>query len=205
MGALTYFMHTTLDNRISTEDGTFWSPFAWGEPEMRYNNYLFRAAGTWVFGRVTYEAIVPWWEGVVRGDVPADAGDLTAADHDFAALQHGMAKIVLSRSFEPHDDVSVIRDDVPNQLAEVKHRTDRDIILSCGPGTLEPLAAIPGLIDRYVLPVHPVVLGHGPRLFSTKDAGVALELLSAEAFQGGCIVLHYKAGERVDTARIVDQ
>jgi dihydrofolate reductase len=198
MGALIYFMHTTLDNRISAPGGTLWTPFSWGEPEMTYNNELFGEAGTWVFGRITYEAIVPWWETVVGGELPDDAGELTEADRQFATIQHGMSKIVLSRSWPPDGNLSVISDAVPDRLADVKSRTDQDVFLSCGPETLEPLAAVPGLIDQYVLPVHPVALGDGPRLFSTEAFNMKLKLLSAKAFADGCVVLRYKTIDRTD-------
>ena len=35
-------------------------------------NEVFRAADTIVLSRVMYEAIVPWWEVVAAGQIPAD-------------------------------------------------------------------------------------------------------------------------------------
>jgi hypothetical protein len=58
---------------------------------------------------------------------------------------------------------------------------------------LGPLAAVPGLIDEYLLVVHPAVLTAGPRLFGRLPADLALRLLEAKAFEGGAVVLRYAA------------
>ena len=47
MRKLTVLMQTTLDGRISTADGLFWQPFAWGEEETAYVNQAFARADTW--------------------------------------------------------------------------------------------------------------------------------------------------------------
>ena len=73
-------MQTTLDGRIAHADGSFWEPFAWGEPEQAYLNHYFRAADTWAMSRVLYDAVVPFWDAVAQGQPPDDAGELGAAD-----------------------------------------------------------------------------------------------------------------------------
>lgn len=60
-----YFVHTTLNGRISASDGSFWDPFPWGgDEEMAYNNEFFRGADTWLLGRVCTRASsrggTPW-------------------------------------------------------------------------------------------------------------------------------------------------
>lgn len=192
MRKVVVFMHTTVDNRIANGDGLFWEPFPWGDEEMNYNNELFRTADTWVFGRVAYEAVVPWWDAVARGDVPADAGRLTAADREFAALQKGLSKVVFSRTLDPAPGRTVIAGDVAARLLDLKHQEGRDIFLTCGPETLAPLAAAPGVIDQYVLVVHPAVLSAGPRLFGASITDLALRLVDSKTFAGGCAVLRYE-------------
>ena len=66
------------------------------------------------------------------------------------------------------------------------------ILLSCGPGTLASLAATPGLIDEYLIAVHPAVLGDGPRLFDGLGTDLALRLLEAKVFDGGCVLQRYE-------------
>ena len=193
MRTLVFHMQTTLNNRIANADGVFWEPFPWGEEEMAWLNRRVRAADTWALGRRTYEAIVPWWDQVAAGEVPDDAPELTGADREFATLLKGMTKVVFSRTLAPTGDRVVVQGDIAAELAALKRRDGKDILLSCGPATLAPLAAVPGLIDEYLLVVHPAVLTAGPQLFGQLPTDLALRLLEAKAFDGGAVVLRYAA------------
>jgi len=145
-------MQSTLDNRIANAQGAFWEPFPWGEPEVAYVNQFFRAADTWAMSRVMYDAIIPWWTGVATGQLPADAPEITPAFAEFAQLQQRMTKVVFSSTMEQVDGRVVIRGD----LAGLKRQDGADIILSCGPATLGPIASEPGLVDEYLIAVHPI-------------------------------------------------
>jgi dihydrofolate reductase len=185
-------MQSTLDNRIANEHGTFWEPFPWGEAEVAYVNEFYRRADTWAMSRVLYDAIVPWWEAVATGQLPDDAPEITPAFADFAQIQQGMRKVVFSRSIEPADGVTVLSGDLAPQLAALKDEEGGDIILSCGPATLGPLVSTPGLVDEVLTSVHPAVLAAGPRMFDHLTRDLALELVSAEVFPAGAVVLHHR-------------
>jgi dihydrofolate reductase len=186
-------MQSTIDNRIANAQGAFWEPFPWGEPEVASVNQCFRAADTWALSRVTYDAIVPWWDGVATGQLPADAPGITPAFAEFAQLQQRMAKVVFSSTTEPGDGRVVIRGDLAGQLARLKQQDGAAIILSFGPATLGPIAGTPGLVDGYLLAVHPAVITAGPRMFDHLTRDLALELVHAEVFDAGSVVLQYRA------------
>jgi hypothetical protein len=118
-------MQSTLDNRIANAQGAFWEPFPWGEPEVAYVNQFFRAADALALSRVMYDAIIPWWDGVATGQLPADAPEVTPAFAEFAQLQHRMTKVVFSNTMEPGDGRVVIRGDLAGQLASSSSRTAR--------------------------------------------------------------------------------
>jgi dihydrofolate reductase len=101
-------MQTTFNNRIANADGGFWEPFAWNEEEMAYLNQFFGTVDTWALSRKMYEAIGPWWDTVARGEVPDDAPAVTATDR------------------------VVISGDIAGELAALKRRAGRTILLSCG-------------------------------------------------------------------------
>jgi len=185
-------MQSTLNGRIADADGGFWEPFAWGQEEMAYLNQFFRTVDTWALSRKLYEAIVPWWDTVSRGEIPDGAPAITATDREFAAMLSGMSKVVFSRTLAPAEDRVVISGDIAGQLAALKRRTGRTIVLSCGPATLAPLASTPGLIDEYLIAVHPAAISAGPQLFDGLPADLALRLLEAKVFGGGCLVLRYE-------------
>jgi dihydrofolate reductase len=142
--------------------------------------------------RVLYDAIIPWWDGVATGQLPTDAPEITPAFADFAQLQHRMTKVVFSNTMEPSDGRVVIRGDLAGQLAKLKQQDGAGIILACGPATLGPLASTPGLVDEYLIAVHPAVLTAGPRMFDHLTRDLALELVHAEVFDAGSIVLHHR-------------
>jgi RibD C-terminal domain len=53
------------------------------------------------------------------------------------------------------------------------------------------VAATPGLIDEYLLVVHPAVIGAGPQLFEQIPTALALRLVEAKVFDAGAVVLRY--------------
>jgi hypothetical protein len=57
---------------------------------MAYINQFFAAADTFALSRVMYEAIIPGWDGVATGQLPADAPEISPAFAEFAQLQHRM-------------------------------------------------------------------------------------------------------------------
>ena len=192
MRRIVVHMQSTLNNRIANADGGFWEPFAWGEEEMAYLNQFFRTADTWALSRKLYEAIVPWWDTVAKGEIPDDAPAITAADREFAVTLSNMSKVVFSRTLSPADGRVVISGDIAGQLAALKYRTGKTILLSCGPATLAPLASTPGLIDEYLIAVHPAAISAGPQLFDGLSTDLTLRLLQAKVFDAGCLVLRYE-------------
>ena len=207
MRRLTFFAHTTLDGFIADAAGELWERFRWGEQEMAFNNAFFRTADTWVLGRKMYEAIVPWWDMVAAGRPPEDAPALTERDVEFAALHQAMTKIVVSRTLDEAGGARrVIRTNVAGELAELKRQSGRDIVLSCGPDLLAELAPVPGLIDQYLIAVHPTVLGRGMHLFRGIRRELPLELRDTAVFDAGTVVLRYSAiSQRDSTAPLMQQ
>lgn len=188
MRRLVYHLQATLDLRISTAAGEFWEPFPWGEVETAHLTELFGEADTWVLGRKMYEVIVPYWHGVADGDQPAE----TDADRAFAKVLRQLTKVAISRTLQPSAERTVIGDDVPAKLQELKDQDGKDILLSCGPGTLAPLAATAGLIDEYLLSLSPAVLSGGPRIFDGLERDLALELVDTKVFDAGVVLLRYR-------------
>ncbi|WP_132172124.1 dihydrofolate reductase family protein [Actinomadura sp. KC216] len=192
MRKIVFHMQTTVNNRIANAEGAFWEPFPWAEEETAYIAEQFSQADTWAMGRTTYEAIVPWWDRVARGETPDDAPVITAADREFARVQRNMTKVVFSTTLPPATDRLVLRGDLVNELTALKRQDGKDIILSCGPKTLAPIAAAPGLIDEYLLAVSPAVLSAGPQVFEGLTIDLGLELTDAKVFNGGAIVSRYR-------------
>lgn len=198
MRKLTVHMQVTLDGRISRPDGMFWEPFPWGDVETEYLNPVFADAGGWVMSRRLYEFVVPYWEQVAAGTAPASGIADSPARDEFARILTGLDKIVLSTTLgdDPATRRSVISGDVAARIHELKASEGHDLIGSFGPATLGPLADEPGLIDEYLVVVHPAVLTAGPRLFDHLSRDLALELVDSRIFGAGASLLHYRVLER---------
>jgi dihydrofolate reductase len=193
MRKLTVLMQTTLDGRISNADGLFWQPFAWGEEETAYLNETFARADTWAMSRSLYDVVVPYWEEVASGTSPDPDVQESPASLEFARLLGAMRKVVLSHTLA--DDPATRREirsgDAIGHLRRLKEQDGDDIVASFGPKTLGPLADAPGLIDEYLVVIHPAVLASGPRLFDDLTRDLALTLASARVFDSGAAVMRY--------------
>ena len=89
-------------------------------------------------------------------------------------------------------DRTVLTGDLAAHLADLEQGPGGDVLLSCGPRTLAPLAATPGLVDAYVLAGHPVVVPPGPAPSGPLDVDLALETTAATRFGSGGVVLQYR-------------
>lgn len=192
MRKIVFHLQTTLNNRIADANGRLWEPFPWGVEETAYLSEQIRQADTWALGRVLYETIVPYWDAVAAGTPPAEAPVPTAADREFAELQHKMTKIVFSTTLRSNADRRVIGRDIPAELEALKRQDGKDILLTCGPKTLAPIANTPGLVDEYLLFVNPAVLSSGPGVFDGIDENLTLDLVEAKVFDAGAIVVRYR-------------
>ena len=197
MRKLIVLMQTTLDGRISNADGLFWQPFAWGEAETAHVNETYGRADTWVMSRKLYDVVVPYWEQVAAGTTSDTEVLESPASLEFARLLGKLKKVVLSRSLtdDPHTRREVRSGDAVALLAALKQQPGADVIASFGPKTLGPLADVPGLIDEYLLVIHPAVLASGPRLFDLITLDLGLTLTSARIFDSGAAIMRYRTLE----------
>ena len=193
MRRIVVHMQSTLNGCIANAQGTFWQPFPWGDPEQAHINEVFRAADTIVLSRVMYEAIVPWWEIVAAGQVPDDVPKVSATFQEFAGILSGLRKVAISRTWPATDERPVINGDLVAGLQHLKAQEgEADILLAAGPQTLGPVISTPGLVDEYVVAVHPAVLASGPQLFGHLTTDLTLTLVDATSFDGGVVVLRYQ-------------
>jgi dihydrofolate reductase len=132
-----------------------------------------------LLGRVTYEGFAEAW--------PSRTGD-------FADKFNGMRKYVVSSTLgEPAwNNSTVIRDDVPEEVAKLKQGDGGDILVN-GSAQLVRTLMEHDLVDEYRLMVFPVVLGSGKRLFLDLGQTKALQLTDAQPVgPDGIVILTYR-------------
>jgi dihydrofolate reductase len=136
------------------------------------------AGGSMLFGRRTYEKMAAVWPHA-------------PADNPFTDVMNNRRKYVCSTTLdEPLEwnSSNLLKGDAAESVAKLKARDEGDIVI-LGSGELIRSLMPHGLIDEYVLPIHPVVMGTGIRMFD----GVYAELELVESIQTttGVIITRY--------------
>ena len=85
----------------------------------------------------------------------------------------------------------VLSGDLADEIARLK-AADGKPILAHGGATFARSLVAAGLIDQFILGVHPVVLGKGLAVFSELAAPTPLKLISSQAFPGGSVAQVYR-------------
>lgn len=88
-------------------------------------------------------------------------------------------------------DAQVIGGDLKQEVAKLKAQDGKPIIAHGGVGFARSLIA-QGLVDEFILAVHPIALGKGLPLFSDLAAPMPLKLVSSKAFPGGVVAQVYR-------------
>jgi dihydrofolate reductase len=81
--------------------------------------------------------------------------------------------------------------DLAEEIAKLKAQEGKPIIAHGGVRFARSLVAH-GLVDQFVLGVHPIALGKGLPLFSDLPAWMRLKLVSSKPFAGGSVAQIYR-------------
>jgi dihydrofolate reductase len=159
------------------------------EEMFGYFTHLTRDAGTFLYGRKTYQLMVPYWP-----DVAKNHSGQTKADIEFAQAFDAVNKIVVfSRSLDNPEGTKtkIVRTSLRDEILKLKQGPGKNI-LTGGVNIPSQLIEL-GLIDEYHLMVHPMILGEGRRLFEgvSLPERLRLKLVESRTFKSGCVALHY--------------
>ncbi|WP_255955723.1 dihydrofolate reductase family protein [Streptomyces odontomachi] len=145
---------------------------AWGRRLSASSGYL--------LGRRTYQDVLGHWN---------------TQDSPFRDALNNAPKFVASRSLTdplPWPNSSLLSGDVPAAVAELK-KTPGDDLHIMGSGALIRSLAPLGLIDEYLLCIHPLVLGAGHRLFPDGFSPAAFDVADVTPTASGVIIAGYNA------------
>ena len=161
------YVATSLDGFIADCDGGV--DWLFTDGDYGYSAF-YDSIGALIMGRKTYEQVLSF------GEWPYD----------------GKAAYVYTRSVLPgeHPHVEFVSGDVGEFVAALRARCSQDIWLVGGAQLIAPFRA-QGLIDQYVLSVHPVLLGEGIPLFRGTQPRAGLRLEDAKSYPSGLVQLVY--------------
>jgi dihydrofolate reductase len=181
MRKLIYAINLSLDGCC---DHTKMSP---DEQTFDYYIQLVRDAGLFVYGRKTYQLMVPYWP-----DVAKDPSS-TKADIEFGQAFVSVKKVVFSRTLDSVEDkdARVAHGNLHDEILKLKQEPGKDI-LTGGVDIPSQLIEL-GLVDEYRVVVHPILVGAGRRLLEGVNLPekLPLKLVESKSFDSGSVLLRY--------------
>jgi dihydrofolate reductase len=142
--------------------------------------HLTRSGGL-LLGRRSYEDILGYWN---------------AAGGPFKDPLNDASKYVASHRSEPlaWPNSTLLTGDVPRAVADLKKDPGDDLHIM-GSGVLIRSLLPHGLIDGFMLMIHPVVLGSGRTLFTDGDPRLELHLVKSESTTTGVVIATYETAK----------
>ena len=152
-----------------------------------YYIQLVRDADLLVYGRKTYQLMVPYW-----ADVANDPSE-TKSDIEFGKTFVSKNKVVFSRSLESAEDANtrIVRTSLRDEILKLKQEPGKYILVG---GVDIPSQLIElGLVDEYRFVVGPFITGEGRRLMEgvSLPKQLQLKLVESKVYKSGSVALHY--------------
>jgi dihydrofolate reductase len=166
------------DRRGGFEHGGWAAPY--GAMQSREAGEGLTSFGSLLMGRRTYEDFFAFW--------PKQTGS------PFTEMLNNMPKYVASTTLReplPWMNSTLLKGDVAEAVAALKAQPGPEMVIM-GSGVLVQSLMKHNLIDRYVLLIHPLVLGSGRRLFTEDGALATLKLIAAKPTGQGVVVMTYE-------------
>ena len=155
------------------------------EAVMEYYTRLLRDdADLLVYGRKTYQLMVPYWPDIAKNQSE------TKEENEFALAFDSLNKIVFSRSLDRAEDKNtrIVGTNLRDEIFKLKQEPGKNILVG---GVDIPSQLIElGLIDEYRFVVQPIVAGEGRRLLEGVSP-LRLKLVESKTFKSGCVALRY--------------
>jgi dihydrofolate reductase len=188
MRKLIVSMNMSLDGFMSgPRDELDWHFESWSDAMGGKLLELLDNADTMLLGRITYEAMANYWPfRPLQQDFPRQ-------DQAIADKMNRYAKIVFSHNPGPifWNNTRYASGHFAEEIRELRNRSGKNILLF-GSGKLVSSFMESGLVDEYLLWIHPVLLGKGSPLFSNLKKTMKLKLSGSEILDPGVAVLSYQ-------------
>ena len=181
MRKLIYAINVTVDGCCDHTKGVG------GDDILEHYTQLLREVDLLVYGRKTYQLMVPYWPEVAKNPLE------TKASIEFARTFDSINKVVFSRTLDSAEDrnTRIVRGNLHDELLKLKQEGGKDIMVG---GVDIPSQLIElGLVDEYRVVVQPIVAGAGRRLLEDVSLPEKLQvkLVDTKILESGCVALHY--------------
>lgn len=155
---------------------------------LEYFAKLLQGAGMLVYGRKTYDLMVPYWPDIARNH----SGD-SKEETEFAETFDSLDKLVFSKTMGDTDEVRtrIVRTDPREEILRLKQQQGGHMLLG-GVDLASQLIGL-GLVDEYYFGIHPIIAGEGRRLMEgiNLQESLKLKLVESMTLKSGCVMLHF--------------
>jgi len=196
MGTVSAFQSVTLDGimqgvgRADEDSRGGFAHGGWGdgysdEVAMQFVGEGMASTAGLLFGRRTYEDLLGYWT-------------TTPDPNPFTEVLVNAPKWVASRSAgtsTAYPNTTLLVGDAVETVAALKPQVDGALTVM-GSGELIRSLHAAGLVDEYILQIHPIVLGSGTRLFG-EGARTDLTLTRTMTTTTGVMIAQYVVGKTV--------
>ena len=156
------------------------------EELLEYYTRLLRDVDLFVYGRKTYQLMVPYWPDIAKDPTQ------TKSDKDFAQAFDSINRVVFSRTLESAEEKTrIVRTNLKDEIVKLKQEPGKNIMVG---GVSIPSQMIElGLVDEYRFVVGPILAGEGRRLMEgvSLPEKLQLKLVESKIFKSGCVALRY--------------
>ena len=181
MRNLIFAINTTLDGCVDHTKGVA------NDETHEYFTDLLREVDLLVFGRITYQLMVPFWPEVAKNQ------SMDKASNEFAKAFVSISKIVFSRTLDTAEDKNtrIVRTNLRDEILKLKQENGKSILLG---GVSIPSQLIElGLVDEFRFVIGPIIAGEGRRLLEgvSLPETLQLKLVESKIFKSGCVAHRY--------------
>ncbi|HEY6286157.1 MAG TPA: dihydrofolate reductase family protein [Ktedonobacteraceae bacterium] len=167
------------DHRGGFEYGGWATPYA----TMEAAEESMANTGALLLGRRTYEDFYNFWPN--------------RTDNPFTAVLNNTQKYVASTTLEeplPWINSTLLKGDAAEAVAKLRQEPGKDLVI-LGSGELIQSLMRHNLVDKYVLLIHPLLLGSGRHLFTDGGSFAALRLFDTKMTATGVMIATYQPDE----------
>ncbi len=152
MRKLIFAINTTLDGCVDHTKQVA------DDETHEYFTHLMRDGDLLVYGRKTYQLMVPYWPDIAKSQSE------TRAENEFARAFDSINKIVFSRSLDRAEDSNtrIVRSNLRDEILKLKQERGKSILV--GGVDIPSQLMVLGLVDEFRFVVGPIVAGGGRRL-----------------------------------------
>ena len=156
------------------------------EEMLEYYAQLLGDVDLLVFGRKTYQLMVPYWPDIAKNQSE------TKAENEFARTFDSINKVVFSQSLDSAEgNTRIVRTKPHDEILKLRQEEGKSILIG---GVNIPSQLIElGLVDEYRFVVQPIVAGEGRRLLEdvSLPEKLQLKLVDSKFSKSGCVALRY--------------